>query len=75
MYAPDDKSNAAVRRRSQSAAPKLPRYVRFVDSFDAIGMTAGSEIQRNKLREYALSDLGLTHPKRAPRASAAAKMG
>jgi hypothetical protein len=31
-----------------------------VDNFDAIGMTASSKIQRNKLREYALVDLGLS---------------
>lgn len=38
---------------------KVPRYVRIVDSFDHIGMTASSKIQRNKLREFALRDLGL----------------
>jgi fatty-acyl-CoA synthase len=38
---------------------KVPRYVRIVASFDHIGMTASAKIQRNKLREYALKDLGL----------------
>ncbi len=38
---------------------KVPRYVRIIDSFDGIGMTASSKVQRNKLREYALRDLGL----------------
>ena len=53
--------------KERCAGFKVPRYVRFVDSFDAIGMTASSKIQRNKLREYALSDLGLADPKHAPR--------
>ena len=50
--------------KARSAGFKVPRYVRFVDSFDAIGMTASSKIQRNKLREYALADLGLVDPRR-----------
>jgi fatty-acyl-CoA synthase len=52
--------------KERCAGFKVPRYVRFVDSFDAIGMTASSKIQRNKLREYALADLGLTDSKRRP---------
>ena len=50
--------------KERCAGFKVPRYVRFVDSFDTIGMTASSKIQRNKLREYALSDLGLADTKR-----------
>jgi fatty-acyl-CoA synthase len=50
--------------KARSAGFKVPRYVRFVDNFDAIGMTASSKIQRNKLREYALADLGLADNKR-----------
>ena len=46
--------------KERSAGFKVPRYVRFVENFDAIGMTASSKIQRNKLREYALVDLGLS---------------
>ncbi|HET7671016.1 MAG TPA: AMP-binding protein [Burkholderiales bacterium] len=46
--------------KERCAGFKVPRYVRFVDTFDAIGMTASSKIQRNKLREYALADLGLS---------------
>jgi fatty-acyl-CoA synthase len=46
--------------KERCAGFKVPRYVRFVDNFDAIGMTASSKIQRNKLREYALVDLGLS---------------
>jgi fatty-acyl-CoA synthase len=52
--------------KERCAGFKVPRYVRFVDSFDAIGMTASAKIQRNKLREYALGDLGLVDPKRSP---------
>jgi fatty-acyl-CoA synthase len=52
--------------KERCAGFKVPRYVRFVDSFDAIGMTASSKIQRNKLREYALADLGLADSKRRP---------
>jgi fatty-acyl-CoA synthase len=50
--------------KERCAGFKVPRYVRFVDSFDTIGMTASSKIQRNKLREYALSDLGLAGTRR-----------
>ena len=38
---------------------KVPRYVRIIDSFDHIGMTASSKVQKTKLREYALDDLKL----------------
>jgi fatty-acyl-CoA synthase len=50
--------------KARSAGFKVPRHVRLVDNFDAIGMTASSKIQRNKLREYALADLGLADNKR-----------
>ncbi|MCC6535441.1 MAG: AMP-binding protein [Burkholderiales bacterium] len=45
--------------RERCANFKVPRYVRIIDSFDAIGMTASAKVQRNKLRAFALSDLGL----------------
>jgi fatty-acyl-CoA synthase len=38
---------------------KVPRYVRIIDSFDHIGMTASSKVQKTKLREHALDDLQL----------------
>ena len=38
---------------------KVPRYVRFVESFDNIGMTASAKIQKRKLRDFAVRDLGL----------------
>lgn len=39
---------------------KVPRYVRVVDSFDQIGMTGSSKVQKNKLRAHAIAVLGLT---------------
>lgn len=38
---------------------KVPRYVRFIDSFEHIGMTASAKIQKRKLRAYVIQDLGL----------------
>jgi len=38
---------------------KVPRYVRIIETFDHIGMTASSKVQKTKLREYALDDLKL----------------
>ncbi|AHG62958.1 AMP-binding protein [Advenella mimigardefordensis] len=38
---------------------KVPRYVRVVDSFEDIGMTGSSKVQKNKLRAHAISLLGL----------------
>lgn len=48
---------------------RVPRYVRIIDTFDGIGMTGSSKIQRNKLREYALRDLGLSANTDAPAAA------
>src|SRR5690606_40793517 len=41
---------------------KVPRYVQVVDSFDQIGMTGSSKVQKNKLRAHAITLLGLTEP-------------
>jgi fatty-acyl-CoA synthase len=38
---------------------RLPRYLRIVEDFEAIGMTASGKVQKTKLREYALRELGL----------------
>ena len=38
---------------------KVPRYMQIVESFDAIGMTGSSKVQKNKLREYAIETFGL----------------
>ena len=45
--------------RERCANFKVPRYVRMVSSFDGIGMTASSKVQKGKVREYAIKDLGL----------------
>ena len=42
---------------------RVPRYVRIVDSFEKIGMTGSSKVQKNKLREQALIDFGLEDKK------------
>ncbi len=38
---------------------RVPRFLRIVDSFDAIGMTASGKVQKVKLREHALKEFGL----------------
>jgi len=43
---------------------RVPRYVKIVDSFDAIGMTGSAKVQKNRLRAQALVDFGLTDPAR-----------
>lgn len=43
---------------------RVPRYVQIVDSFEKIGMTGSSKIQKNKLRAQALIDFGLEDTKK-----------
>lgn len=43
---------------------KVPRYVQVVESFDEIGMTGSSKVQKNKLRAYAIASLGLQEDKK-----------
>ncbi|SAK87497.1 AMP-binding domain-containing protein [Caballeronia hypogeia] len=38
---------------------KVPRYLELVHSFDDIGMTGSSKVQKNKLRDYAIRQFGL----------------
>jgi len=38
---------------------KVPRYVEIVESFDQIGMTASSKVQKNKLAAHARQLFGL----------------
>src|SRR5690606_2272681 len=38
---------------------RVPRYLRIVPDFEAIGMTASGKVQKRKLREHALKELGL----------------
>lgn len=45
--------------RERCANFKVPRYVRFIESFEPIGMTASAKIQKRKLREFVVRDLGL----------------
>jgi fatty-acyl-CoA synthase len=33
---------------------RVPRYLRIVQDFDAIGMTASGKVQKGKLREHAI---------------------
>jgi len=46
--------------RQKMANFRVPRYVKFVDSFESIGMTGSAKVQKNKLRAQALIDLGLS---------------
>src|SRR5919198_650526 len=45
--------------KARSANFRVPRYLRIVEDFDAIGMTASGKVQKAKLREHALRELGL----------------
>lgn len=45
--------------RARCANFRVPRFVRLVDGFEAIGMTGSAKVQKAKLREFALDDLGL----------------
>ena len=38
---------------------RVPRYLRIVEDFEAIGMTASGKVQKAKLREHALREFGL----------------
>jgi fatty-acyl-CoA synthase len=38
---------------------RLPRYLRIVADFEAIGMTASGKVQKTRLREHALREFGL----------------
>jgi len=46
--------------RERCAGFKVPRYVKFIDTFENIGMTASAKVQRNKLLEQALIDFGFS---------------
>jgi fatty-acyl-CoA synthase len=45
--------------KARCANFRVPRYMRIVASFDAIGMTASGKVQKTKLREHALREFGL----------------
>ena len=42
-----------------SANFRVPRYLRIVEDFEAIGMTASGKVQKAKLRQHALREFGL----------------
>jgi fatty-acyl-CoA synthase len=41
--------------KRQCANFRVPRYLAIVENFDAIGMTASGKVQKNKLREHAIT--------------------
>jgi fatty-acyl-CoA synthase len=43
---------------------RVPRYLKIIDSFDAIGMTGSAKVQKNRLRAQALIDFGLEETKK-----------
>jgi fatty-acyl-CoA synthase len=45
--------------KARMAGFRVPRYLRIVDDFEAIGMTASGKVQKAKLREHALRELKL----------------
>lgn len=45
--------------KSRCANFKVPRYMEIVDTFENIGMTGSSKVQKNKLRAHALGLFGL----------------
>ncbi len=45
--------------KARCANFRVPRYLRIVPDFDAIGMTASGKVQKTKLREHALRELRL----------------
>jgi fatty-acyl-CoA synthase len=45
--------------KQKAANFRVPRYLRIVEDFEAIGMTASGKVQKMKLREHALKDFDL----------------
>jgi fatty-acyl-CoA synthase len=45
--------------KQRAANFRVPRYLRVVDDFEAIGMTASGKVQKTKLRDHALKEFGL----------------
>jgi len=45
--------------RRKAANFRVPRYLRVIADFEAIGMTASGKVQKAKLREHALKEFGL----------------
>jgi fatty-acyl-CoA synthase len=45
--------------REKAANFRVPRYLRIIPDFEAIGMTASGKVQKARLREHALKEFGL----------------
>jgi fatty-acyl-CoA synthase len=45
--------------KARCASFRVPRYLKIVDDFEAIGMTASGKVQKTKLREHALRQFKL----------------
>ncbi|AWY39590.1 fatty-acid--CoA ligase [Pseudomonas putida] len=45
--------------KARCANFKVPRYLSIVEDFESIGMTGSSKIQKNRLRDFAIHQLGL----------------
>jgi fatty-acyl-CoA synthase len=45
--------------KTRAANFRVPRYLRIVADFEAIGMTGSGKVQKVKLREHAIRELGL----------------
>jgi fatty-acyl-CoA synthase len=45
--------------KTRTANFRVPRYLRIVEDFEAIGMTASGKVQKTKLREHALREFRL----------------
>jgi fatty-acyl-CoA synthase len=45
--------------KEKSANFRVPRYLRIVADFEAIGMTASGKVQKSRLREHALREFGI----------------
>jgi fatty-acyl-CoA synthase len=45
--------------KARCANFRVPRYLRIVDDFEAIGMTASGKVQKTRLREHALREFNL----------------
>ena len=39
---------------------KVPRYLSVVEGFESIGMTGSSKVQKNRLREHAITQFSLS---------------
>jgi fatty-acyl-CoA synthase len=46
--------------KARSANFRVPRYLRIVENFEAIGMTASGKVQKTRLREHALREFNLS---------------